>query len=150
MPHACMLSRFSHIGLFATLWTLGLEAPLSMGILQARILEWVALPFSRGFSQPRDQTCIYCGSCIAGRFFATEPLGLPTLTIWPRNDFPGHISQTNESCAQLLSGVWLFATPCTIARQVPRSMGLSRKEYWKVVRAKVTSVMLHSLRPYEP
>ena len=26
------------------------------GILQARILEWVALPFSRGYSQPRDQT----------------------------------------------------------------------------------------------
>ena len=39
---------------------------LSMGILQARILEWVAIPFSRGFSRPTDQTQI---SCIAGRFF---------------------------------------------------------------------------------
>ena len=38
------------------------------GIFQARILEWVAIPFSRGSSQPRDQTHI---SCIAGRFFAT-------------------------------------------------------------------------------
>ena len=28
------------------------------GILQARILEWVAMPFSRGSSQPRDQTCV--------------------------------------------------------------------------------------------
>jgi len=36
------------------------------GILQARILEWVAMPFSRGSSQPRDQTQV---SCIAGRFF---------------------------------------------------------------------------------
>ena len=36
------------------------------GILQARILEWVAIPFSRGYSQPRDQTRV---SCIAGRFF---------------------------------------------------------------------------------
>ena len=37
------------------------------GILQARIiLEWVAFPFSRGSSQPRDQTWV---SCIAGRFF---------------------------------------------------------------------------------
>ena len=34
------------------------------GILQARILEWVAIPFSRGSSQPRDQTCISCVSCI--------------------------------------------------------------------------------------
>ena len=36
------------------------------GILQARILEWVAIPFSRGSSWPRDQTQV---SCIAGRFF---------------------------------------------------------------------------------
>ena len=36
------------------------------GILQARILEWVAFPFFRGSSQPRDQTQV---SCIAGRFF---------------------------------------------------------------------------------
>ena len=37
-----------------------------LGILQARILEWVAIPFSRGPSQPRDQTR---ASCIVGRFF---------------------------------------------------------------------------------
>ena len=36
------------------------------GILQARILEWVAISFSRGSSWPRDQTCI---SYIKGRFF---------------------------------------------------------------------------------
>ena len=36
------------------------------GILQARILEWVAFPFSKGSFQPRDRTQV---SCIAGRFF---------------------------------------------------------------------------------
>ena len=36
------------------------------GILQARILEWVTIPFSRGSSQPRDQTHV---SHIAGKFF---------------------------------------------------------------------------------
>ena len=36
------------------------------GILQARILEWIAILFSRGSSQPRDQTWV---SLIAGRFF---------------------------------------------------------------------------------
>ena len=36
------------------------------GILQARILERAAIPFSKGSSQPRDQTWV---SCIAGRFF---------------------------------------------------------------------------------
>jgi len=38
----------------ATPWTEARQAPLSIGILQARILEWVALPSSRGSSQPRD------------------------------------------------------------------------------------------------
>ena len=36
------------------------------GILQAKILEWIPIPFSRGSSQPRDQTQV---SCIAGGFF---------------------------------------------------------------------------------
>ena len=36
------------------------------GIFQARILEWVAVPFSRGSSRPRDQTLV---SFIEGRFF---------------------------------------------------------------------------------
>ena len=39
------------------------------GILQARTLEWVAFPFSRGSSQPRDQTQV---SHITGRFFTTR------------------------------------------------------------------------------
>ena len=50
-----------------TPWTVACQAPLS--ILQARLLEWVAVPFSRGSFQPRDQIQI---SCIAGEF----------LTIW--------------------------------------------------------------------
>ena len=41
-------------------------------ISQARILEWVAISLSRGSSQLRDRTCI---SCMAGRFFTTEPPG---------------------------------------------------------------------------
>ena len=42
------------------------------GILQARKLEWVAIPFSRGSSRPRDRTRV---SCLAGGFFAAEPPG---------------------------------------------------------------------------
>ena len=38
------------------------------GILQAKILEWIAFPFSRGSSQPRDQTQV---SRIAGRFITS-------------------------------------------------------------------------------
>ena len=45
------------------------------GVFQARILEWVAMPSSRGSSPPRDQICVSCDSCIAGGFFTTEPPG---------------------------------------------------------------------------
>ena len=43
-----------------------LPGPSVHEILQARILEWITIPFSRGSSQPRDRTQV---SCIAGRFF---------------------------------------------------------------------------------
>ena len=42
--HVCVLSRFSCVQLLKTLWTVAHQALLSVGILQARILEWVAMP----------------------------------------------------------------------------------------------------------
>ena len=44
------------------------------GIFQARILEWIAISFSKRSSQLRDQTCVSCVSCFGG-FFTTEPPG---------------------------------------------------------------------------
>ena len=44
------------------------------GILQARILEWVAIPFSRGSSQSRDQTQVFH---FAGDSLPSEPPGKP-------------------------------------------------------------------------
>ena len=57
------------------------------GILQARILEWVAMPYSRGSSRPRDWTCISCLLHWQGRFFTTFPAppGKPKETITKRN-----------------------------------------------------------------
>ena len=66
----CMLSPFSHVRLRVMLWTVARQAPLH-GILQAylqAILEWVAMPSSRGSSWPRDRTCISFDSSIAGGF----------------------------------------------------------------------------------
>ena len=80
------------------------------GILQARILEWVAMPFSRGSSWPGDQTCLSCGSCTAGGFFTTEPPG-------KRSSFL----------------VWLChtpVTPWTVAYYAPLSMRFPRQDYW--------------------
>ena len=61
------MKLLSCVRLFATPWT-----------IQARILEWVAFPFSRGSSQPRDRTQV---SRIAGGFFLpAEPPGKPKNT----------------------------------------------------------------------
>ena len=48
----CVLSH-SVVSYSVTPWTVARQASLSMGIFQARILEWVAMPSSRGSSQPR-------------------------------------------------------------------------------------------------
>ena len=62
----CVLSRSVMSNSLWSPWATTHQAPLSMGILQARILEWVAMPSSRGSSQPRDWTQV---SHSAGRFF---------------------------------------------------------------------------------
>ena len=54
------------------------------GILQARILEWVAISSSRGFSWPKDRTWV---SCIAGRFLPSEPPGKPTWRLGPNVNY---------------------------------------------------------------
>ena len=76
-----MLSHFTRVWLFATLWTVAHQALLSMGILQARILEWVAISSSRGSSWPRDQTHLSCISCIAGAFFTCWAIHLHSSNI---------------------------------------------------------------------
>ena len=60
------------------------------GVLQARILKWVAISSSRGSSPPKDRTQIFCISCIAGIFFTTELPGKPcTFVKWDSNSFEG-------------------------------------------------------------
>ena len=63
----------SHVQFFETAWTVACQAAVD-GILQARILEWVAVPFSRGSSQPRDWTQV---SLITGGFLPSETPGKP-------------------------------------------------------------------------
>ena len=50
--------------------------PSVHGILQARTLEWVAVPFSRGPSPPRGRTWVSCSAC---RFFTMESLEKPSV-----------------------------------------------------------------------
>ena len=69
------------------------QAPLSMRILQTRIVEWVAKPSSRGSSQLRDQT----QASISGRFF----------TIWATGK-PGWSCGFNLHFVQLMERFWIL------------------------------------------
>ena len=71
--HACMLSRFSRVWLFATLWTVcSLPGSFIHGVLQARILEWVAISSSWGSSHPGTKPTSLMSPALAGRFFTTS------------------------------------------------------------------------------
>ena len=48
----CCAESLSRVRLFETPWTVARQAPLSTGVLQARILEWVAMPSSRDLPNP--------------------------------------------------------------------------------------------------
>ena len=65
LEYPCLVTQ-SCLILFVTPWTVAHQVPLSVGILQARILEWDATPSSKESSQTRDGTQV---SHIAGRFF---------------------------------------------------------------------------------
>ena len=69
--HACMLSLFSRVQLFATPWAVACQAPFVHGILQARILECVAITSSRGSFLPRIETLPLMSPALAGVFFTT-------------------------------------------------------------------------------
>ena len=76
-----------------TPWTVAYKAPLSMGILLARILEWVAMPYSRGSSQPRiEPGLLHCRRI----FLPTEPPGKPILYIDAGRDWGQEEKGTTE------------------------------------------------------
>ena len=60
------VKSLSHVRLFATPWAVGYQPSSVHGILQARILEWVTISFSRESSRPRDRAQV---SCMGGRRF---------------------------------------------------------------------------------
>ena len=91
------------------------------GILQARILEWVGFPFSRGSSQPRDQTGI---SCIAGGCFY-------------QLSYEGNSPQNKYAVLSCSVISHFFVTSWTVACQAPLCMG--------ILQHKSTGVGCHAL-----
>ena len=99
------------------------------GISQARILEWVAITFSRVSSWSRDWTHISCiGRWILYLWATRKALGVRL----PLSKFYLSVIYVliNKVNVKSLSCVWLFATPWTVAHKAPLSMGFFRQEYW--------------------
>ena len=69
---ACLPSCFRCLQFFATLWTVAHQAPLSMGTLQARILEWAAVPSSRGSLRPGIESMSLVSPAWAGGLFTAS------------------------------------------------------------------------------
>ena len=73
----------SHVWLFMTPWTV---AHISdHRIIPARILEWIAISYSRGSSHPRNRTCFSCISCIHRQILPLHHLGNPCRRWLPHN-----------------------------------------------------------------
>ena len=123
----------SCVQLFVTTWTV--TDSFVHGIIQARILEWVAIHFSRRSSWPKDQTHIFCISCIASCFFTIwatrEPLNFyVTLIFWKK---------------QLLkpkNSLWLYLVNCFLILNLS-----SFKSSW--YRLSVVRICLNQYFNYE-
>ena len=88
-PCACVLSCFSHVQLFATLWTVAHSAPLSMGFSRQEYWSRLPLPSPWNLPNPRIKPTSLISPALRGGFFTTEPPKKPpfpvtqTLTFCP-------------------------------------------------------------------
>ena len=95
-----MLSCFSCVQLFATLWTVACQAPLSMAFSMARILEWLPCPSPGDLPNLGIEPVSLMSLELAGRFFTTgtinagDPASVPGLgrSHTERNGYPLHYS----------------------------------------------------------
>ena len=138
----------SHVQLFATPWTVAHQAFLSMGFSKARILDWVAIPFSRGYYWCRDQTLV---SCIEVRVFTIWA------SIWIRV-IPNSSSQTQPwpSSRQLEaaeSGPWWWEPLRLTGRNVapPLAMWLQvfKNSSYKVITWRCLVYLVTMVSPCE-
>ena len=114
----CTLSHFSCVQLFATLWAVACQAPLSMGF--PRQENWSGLPYlpPGDLPNPGIEPVSLASPALAGSSFTTR-------ATW---------EALSRSLLLLLlsrfSRVRLCATPQTAAQQASPSLGFSRQEHW--------------------
>ena len=126
----------SHVQLSATLWTVAHQDPLHHEIFQARILEWIAIFYSKGSSWPRNQTQVSYIFCIGRQILyhcATQEAymeyqGIPN----SQNNFE------KEEQSWRPHSLWFCAIWQSYSDQKQYSIGLkySTVQYWPVFHFK--------------
>ena len=111
-----VLRSFSCVPCFVTIWAVAHQAPLFMGLSRQEYWSGFSFPPPRDLPDFRALTHISCGSCIADRFFTTEPPRKPFKLLVDSCfciifKWPGAYIALQFSCVQL------FATPWTAAHQ---------------------------------
>ena len=104
---ACMLSCFSCVQLFVITWT----SPPGFSvheILQARILESVAIPFSRGSSQHRMDPPLLTSPALADEFFTTSRVLLGGFKVEVKEPGAGWVGPMDGTCISNYPCFWVF------------------------------------------
>ena len=125
---ACMLGHFGHVWLFVTLMNCGPPGSSVHGILQARILEWVAMTSSRGSSQPRDQSHISCLLHWQAGSLPLEWPGKPFLSAYLNTTWRTQGDDTRWGRFYLGGTVWHFSpSDCVCPTQTNNSFWRKKK-----------------------
>ena len=74
----CVLSPFSHVQFFATLWTVACQAPLSMGFSKQEYWNGLPFPSPGDLPEPRFELVSPVSPALTDRFFTVEPPGKPS------------------------------------------------------------------------
>ena len=117
MRPQCMLSCFSHVQFWVTLWTVAHQAPLSMGFPRQEYWRELPCPLAGDLPHPEMEPMSLMSPILASGFFTTS-------TTW---------EALRPWCWWFNCSVvsYSFVTSWTVARQAPLSMGFSRQEYWR-------------------
>ena len=123
------VQSLSHVWFFETPWTVAHQAPLSMSILKARILGWVAMHAAAAAAKLLQSCLTLCDPIDSSPPGSPVPGILQARTLeWVAISFSNAWKWNVK--VKSLSRVWPSATAWTAAFQAPPSMGFSRQEYW--------------------
>ena len=116
MQEVCLTCMFSRVWLFASLWTVAHQAPLSMGLSKQKY--WSGLPFPPpgDLPNPGIKPISPVSPALQADSLPRRHLGSPSTWLLLLSRF---------------SRVQLCATPETAAHQAPLSLGFSRQEHWR-------------------